>query len=347
MDPDRLVRIGLIGAGWIGCHHGRNVAANPYAELAAVSDTAIDKAKAFGDAEGVPARIYADYRDMLAQDDIDAVIVASPNALHAEHATAAAEAGKHIYLEKPMAITLEDCRQVARAAEKAGVKCAMGYHRRFNPLVEHAKALQSEGQLGDLVLAESDYIHYVPGDWDIWDWLGKEEIAGSLIHAGAGHNIDLLRHFCGEVVEVSCFKDIRMPRKRQVETEDVAVINLRFESGALGRVVLFVGPILPFRFTLRLFGTRGTVDQNRVWLDSTPSFDQPGSSIELPQAWIPDNVQGGISETWGKCMDSFIDDIRLDRAPSNDATSGFNTAAVCFAALRSAADRAIALPETL
>lgn len=338
---DSPVRIGLIGAGWIGSHHACNVAKNPHADLVAVADPVREKAETLG------TDTHTDYHDLLARADIDAVVIASPNAMHAEHAIAAAEAGKHIYLEKPMATTLDDCRRIADAVRKAGVKCAMGYHRRFNPLAVYAKQLLDDGCLGAPVLAESDYVHYIPGDWDIWNWLGKDEIAGSLIHAGTGHNVDLLRYLCGEIAEVSCFKDIRMPRKLQVETEDIAIINLRFESGAMGRVVLFVGPIVSFRFTLRLYGTRGTLDQNRVWLDSTPGFDEPGNHIELPESWIPDNVQGGISETWDKCMDSFIDDIRLDRQPSNDAAGGFNTAAVCFAAVRSAVENRIIAPERL
>jgi len=339
MGTETPVRFGLIGAGWMGSHHGHNVAKNPHAKLVAVAEAEPARAEAFLAAEGIEARVYGDYREMLAQGDVDAVVVASPNARHAEHAVAAAQAGKHIYLEKPMAITLADCVRVARAVEKAEVKCAMGYHRRLNPLAQYAKRLQNEGLLGDLVLAESDYIHHIPGDLTIWEWLGKEEIAGSLIHAGLGHNVDLLRFFCGEVVEVSCHKDIRMPRTTQVETEDIAIVNLRFANGTLGRGVMFVGPIVPFTFTLRLMGTKGTVDNTRVWLDSTPRFSEAGHErdyIALPQSWVPDNVQGGISETWDKCMEAFIDDIRLDRAPANDAASGLQTAAVCFAAVASA-----------
>ena len=141
-----------------------------------------------------------------------------------------------------------------------------------------------------------------------------------------------------------------MPRKIQVETEDLAVLSLRFESGALGRVGLFLGPILPFRFSLRLFGTRGTVDDNRVWLDSIPRFADFGHErdcITLPRAWIPDNVQGGVSETWKQAIDTFIDDVLLDRQPFNDAVRGFNTAAVCFAALQSAQERRSVRPERL
>jgi len=343
------LRFGMIGTGWMGSHHGHNILQHAYADLVAIADPNRERAQALLQREGATAEIFTDYRQMLAMDDLDAVVVASPNAMHAEHAIAAAEAGKHIYLEKPMAITLDDCRRVALAVQRARVKCAMGYHRRLNPLAQYAKGLQREGKLGEMVLAESDYIHHIPGDWDIWEWLGKEEIAGSLIHAGLGHNIDLLRYFCGEVKEVSCFKDIRMQRATQMETEDIAVLNLRFANGTLGRAILFVGPITPFTFTLKLYGTKGTVDNTRVWLDTTPRFAEPGHErdfIELPHSWIPDNVQGGISETWNLCMDAFIDDLRHDHEPTNNAASGFNTAAVCFAAIDSAVKNCTVAPAS-
>jgi predicted dehydrogenase len=350
VPQDREIRVGLIGTGWIGQHHGQNVIANPHAHLAAIYNPHEEKAKAFVKRSGAKAPVYRSYEDLLKQADIDAVIIASPNSAHAEQAIAAAEAGKHIYLEKPMAITLEDCRSIAKSVEKAKVKLDMGYHRRLNPIAQYARGLIADGKLGELVFVESDYFHYVPGDWDIWAWAGKKDIAGTPIHGGTGHNIDLLRYFCGEVAEVTCFRDVRMPRKIQVETEDIAVLNLRFESGVIGRVGLFLGPILPFLFTLRLFGTRGTVDNNRVWLDTIPRFHDVGHEqdcIMLPKAWIPDNVQGGVSETWKQAIDTFIDDIRLDRQPFNDAASGFNTAAVCFAALQAAAEKRGVKPERM
>jgi predicted dehydrogenase len=351
MNQDgKKVRVGLIGAGWIGQHHGSNVFANPQAELAAVADADTGRAGGFVKRIGAPAKVVASAEDVLRDKAVDAVVIATPNASHASLAVAAAEAGKHIYLEKPMAITLEDCRKVALAVKKAGVSLAMGYHRRFNPLALHARSLLEQGRLGDLVMAESDYFHFVPGDLDIWSWLGDEKVAGSLIHAGTGHNVDLLRFFCGEVAEVSCAKDVRMPRKIQVRTEDIALLTLRFESGVLGRVGLFLGPVLPFTFTLKLYGTKGSLDNNRLWLDTIPGFDQAGREndcITLPRSWVPDNVQGGISETWKACTDSFIEDVRLGRKPANDAVSGFNTAAVCFAAIRSAVEKKSIQPERL
>ncbi|MHB9036185.1 MAG: Gfo/Idh/MocA family protein [Armatimonadota bacterium] len=350
MQTEKKVGIGLIGAGWIGNHHGHNVIKNPHAEFLAVADPKAENAQAFLQSEGISAAVYADYEDMLKRDDIDAVIICSPNSMHAEHAISAASAGKHIFLEKPMAINIEDCRRMVKVISESGVKCEMGYHRRLNPLYQHAKQLVDEGKLGDLVLAESDYIQHVPGDHPRWEWAGKKALFGSPINSGTGHNIDLLRFFCGEVEEVSCFKDIRMPRKVQLETEDIATVILKFKNKTLARMVCFIGPIMPFTFTLKLFGTKGSLDNNRLWFDSTPLFYDYGHEndfIELPKAWIPDNVQGGVSETWDKCMNMFIDNIRFDRKPFNDHISGFNTAAVAFAAVESAEDGKVVKPETL
>ncbi len=344
------VRVGLVGAGWIGAHHGENVQKNPNAELVGVCDPDQDKARALIERVGSRGRAYTRLEELLRQPELDAVVIASPNAAHAAQAIAAAEAGRHIYLEKPMGITLESCRQAAKAVQKARVKCRMGYHRRFSPLVAEARRLLAEGRMGELVLAESDYFHYVPGNLSIWEWLGRSDVAGSLIHAGTGHNVDLLRCFCGEVAEVSCFKDIRMPRTTQIQTEDIALLNLRFESGILGRVGLFLGPILPFTFSLRLYGTRGSLNNDRLWLDTIPEFAETGHEedcLRLPKSWVWDNVQGGVSETWKASLDAFIDDVRLDRKPDNDAVSGFNTAAVCFAALQAAAEGRSVRPERL
>ncbi len=350
LTSDRKIRIGLIGAGWIGCHHAANVKKSRHGEIVAVADPKKEKAVAALNGQAGKAQLYSDYEDLLRDENVEAVVIASPNALHAEHAIAAAEARKHLYLEKPMAIKLEDCRCIVKAVRESGVICEMGYHRRLNPLYQYAKQLLDEGKLGQLVFAESDYVHHIPGDWDIWEWAGKKDVGGSPIHGGTGHNVDLLRYFCGEVAEVGCFKDVRMPRKVQMETEDIAVIMLRFENGILGRVLMFIGPIVPFQFTLRLFGTKGTVDNNRVWFDNIPRFADPGHEkdcIELPLSWIPDNVQGGVSETWDQSMETFIENVRLHRRPFNDEVSGFNTAAVCFAAAEAAVDRRLVRPERI
>ncbi|MFH1023903.1 MAG: Gfo/Idh/MocA family oxidoreductase [Planctomycetota bacterium] len=342
------IRIGLVGAGWIGSEHGRNVMANPAAELAGIADAEPANIVRFVKASGAACPTFSDYRELL-RSDVDAVVIASPNGMHASMCVEAARAGKHIYCEKPMAITLDDCRRVREAVEKAGVKYLIGYHRRLNPLYAYAKNLLTEGRLGTAFMVESDYLHHVPGDWDIWSWLGKEKIAGSLFHAGGGHNVDLIRYFCGEITDVACMKGVYLPRPNQVETEDTALAIFRFAGGAIGKVQFCCGPVVPFTFRFGLYGTKGSVVGNRVWLEDIPRYDQPGherDGITLPECWIPDNVQGGVSETWKAHMDHFIAMLVSDVPCLNDVASAYQTSIACFAAVRAAKEnRVVAMKE--
>jgi myo-inositol 2-dehydrogenase/D-chiro-inositol 1-dehydrogenase len=334
----KKIKFGLVGAGWIGREHGRNIARHPRAELAMVCDSETGNVAKLRQETGVNFRECRTVNELWSS-DVDAVVIATPNAMHAEMCVAAARAGKAIYCEKPMAITPEDCRRVREAVEKARVPYLIGYHRRMNPLYQHVRSVLDAGSLGTPFMVESDYLHHVPGDLDIWSWLGKEQVAGSLFHAGSGHNVDLIRYFCGEIKDVTCMKGIFMPRQQQVETEDTAVALFRFESGAIGKVQFCIGPILPFHFNFKLYGTKGTVIDNRIWLDTIPRFADTGHErdcIELPAAWVPDNVQGGISEPWDKLMDHFIAMLADGCACVNDVESAYRTSIACFAAMESA-----------
>ena len=342
------VRIGIIGGGMMGSQHGHNLLKNADAELLAIADPQEQQVQRFSEQEGVSVRYYRDYEQLLKQDDIDAVIIASPNAMHAEQTIAAAQAGKHIYCEKPMAITLDDCKKMVAAVKQAGVKFLIGYHRRFNPLVQHAKKLVNDGYFGDPFYVESDYLNDIPGDWGIWSWLGKEKIGGSIFHGGSGHNVDLIRFFGGDIAEVACFKGIFMPRTVQVETEDMAIAIFRFENGIVGKVHFCVGPILPFRFNFTLYGTKATLINNKLWLDSSPLFYDYGHEedyILLPENWIPNNVWGGIGEPWDKSTDHFVDALVHDKPMLNDVDSAYRTSEACFAVSLAAVEgRVVTLP---
>ena len=332
------VKIGLIGCGWMGKEHGRNILANDKAELVGIADPKEENINEFFKKHDFRCKKFSDYKQML-DSNVDAVVIVSPNSMHAEMCIEAAKKGKHIYCEKPMAITLDDCKRVRDAVEKTKVKYLIGYHRRLNPLYQYVKNLLVEDKLGNAFLVESDYIHYVPGNLPIWSWLGKENIAGSIFHAGSGHNVDLIRYMCGDVEEVVCMKDVFLPRKIQVETEDTALALFRFKNGAIGKVHCCVGPIVPFTFNFRIYGTKGSVINNKVWLKDIPKFDQPGHEkdcIELPQSWIPDNIQGGISEPWNKLMDHFIEMLMGNVECLNNVEQTYKTSATCFAAIESA-----------
>lgn len=338
------VKVGLIGVGWMGSELGRNIVKNPNAELVAVANRREESVKRFKKDTGSNPMYYKDYQELLKNPDIEAVIISTPNNTHKEITIAAAEAGKHIMCEKPMAITLDDCKKIKEAVTKTGVKYLIGYHCRFNPLYNYAKNILDSGDMGEPYFIESDYIHYIPSDWAIWDWLGKEDIAGSLFHAGCGHNVDLMRYICGDISEVSCFKDIFVPRKVQVETEDTAVAIFRFEKGAIGKIILGIGAISPFTFTFSLYGTKATIRNNKVWFDWIPNFYEVGyekDCITLPESWIPNNELGHISEPWDKEINHFIDAIKNNKHVINDVESAYKTSEVSFAVIKSAVEKKV------
>ena len=126
------LRIGIIGIGWMGSEHARNILANENAILTGIADVQKENINNLLQENSFKCDTYDDYKKLLAS-NIDAVIIASPNALHAEMCIEAAKEGKHIYCEKPMAITLDDCKKIRDAVQKADVKYLIGYHRRLNP----------------------------------------------------------------------------------------------------------------------------------------------------------------------------------------------------------------------
>ncbi|MHB8277339.1 MAG: Gfo/Idh/MocA family protein [Candidatus Humimicrobiaceae bacterium] len=336
--------IGLIGAGWIGSEHGRNILKNKNAELIAIADESKENATRFMKENNIEVKYYKDYQAMLKNDDIDAVVISTPNNTHKEITISAAQAKKHTMCEKPMAITLNDCREIKKIVKDSGIKYLIGYHRRFNPLYSYVKNISDKGELGKLFYIESDYIHYVPPDLPIFDWLGKEDIAGSIFHAGCGHSVDLMRFFMGDAKEVCCFKDTYHPRALQVETEDTAIASIRFENGAIGKSFLGFGAITPFNFSFSLYGTKATVRNNRIWFDWIPRFFEVGHEeefVELPKEWIPDNKQGGIAETWDKSINHFIDAVANNKPTLNDVDSAYRTSELVFAILKSANEKKI------
>jgi len=134
----------------------------------------------------------------------------------------------------------------------------------------------------------------------------------------------------------------------QVETEDTAIAIFRFENGMIGKVHYCSGPILPFTFNFALYGTKGTLINNKLWLDSSPEFYEFGHEKDyllLPESWIPDNVQGGIGEPWDKCLDHFIDALVNDKPMLNDVESAYRTSEACFAVVVAALEkRVVTLP---
>ena len=236
------MRWGILGAGEIagrGMAPALNRAADT--QLVAVYNRSLDKAQAFA-AKHEARRAYDSIERFLADPDVDAVYVATPNSLHADHAVAAARAGKHVLCEKPMANSVEEAECMLEAAARYGVKLGVVYQNRYHAAHAEARRHIASGRLGEIQLATAQLCRGFgrSGHWS--GWRIDPAMAGSgAIVAQAVHPIDLLRYLIGaEVVEVQAMTDEAPPQR---PVEEMVYSLLRFDNGVHAHVV--AGTLLP------------------------------------------------------------------------------------------------------
>jgi len=229
------IRFGIIGAGKVAEVHATALDRIPEAELVAVAGRAAGRTEALARRHGLTA--YRSVAEMLAGGRLDAAVVATPHPLHADHAVAAAEAGLHVVVEKPMAVTVADCDRVIDAARAGGVLVSAISQRRWYEPVRRVKAAIDGGWIGEPALGVVDVLGWRgPEYYAMDDWRGTAagEGGGVLVNQ-AVHQLDLLRWFMGPVVAVDGLTaNLNHPA---IEVEDSAVAVVRFASGALGAVI--------------------------------------------------------------------------------------------------------------
>lgn len=260
MPPSDL-GFALVGCGRIARKHAGPLAggAVPGARLAAVCDTAFDRALALGAAYGVPA--FPDLHAMMAArgDDIDVVSVLTPSGDHARTTIAAAAYGRHVVVEKPMALTLDDADAMIAACDAAGARLFVVKQNRFNPPVEAARRAFEAGRFGRMVMGtvrvrwRRDQAYY---DQDAWRGTWADD--GGVFANQASHHVDLLEWFLGEPETVYA---VARTALADIETEDTGVAVIRFVGGAIG-VVEATTAARPtdLEGSLSLMGAGGTVE---------------------------------------------------------------------------------------
>jgi predicted dehydrogenase len=227
------------------------------AQLVGVCDVIRERADAIGSRYGVPA--YYDLAQLLDQQDVDVVSVLTPSGLHPIHAIAAANAGKHVVVEKPMALRLDDADSMIEACDAAGVKLFVVKQNRFNVPVVKAREALDAGRFGRLVLGTvrvrwcRDQSYY---DQDAWR--GTWAYDGGVLANQASHHIDMLEWFFGDVVSVHARAITALVN---IEAEDTAIATLKFRNGALG-IIEATTAVRPkdLEGSLSILGEKGAVE---------------------------------------------------------------------------------------
>ncbi|MGO8911183.1 MAG: Gfo/Idh/MocA family protein [Bradyrhizobium sp.] len=254
-----MIRFGLLGCGRIAKRHSELLGGGHVdrASLVAVCDPIRARAGAIASKFGVGA--HYDIDDFLARKDIDAVAVLTPSGMHSEHVIACASAGKHVVVEKPMALRLQDADDMIRACDQAGVKLFIVKQNRFNvPVIKAREALEA-GRFGKLILGTvrvrwcRDQAYY---DQD--KWRGTWAYDGGVLTNQASHHVDMLEWFFGDVDSVHARAITALAR---IETEDTAVATLKFRNGALGIIeATTAARPTDLEGSLSVLGEKGTVE---------------------------------------------------------------------------------------
>jgi predicted dehydrogenase len=252
--------VGIIGYGWAAGAHIDSINKTPHAQVTAVfSNRKLDDAEVSAK-HGCPIKTFTDFDQFLAA-NIQVVDICSMPTLHAEQAIAAANAKKHIILEKPMAMNLADCRAIVKAAEKNGVKGCVCFECRFSGQFVSTKAIVDQGFLGELYYAEVDYYHGIGPWYGQFRWnVGKENGGSALLTAGC-HALDSLIMFLGQDVE--SVTSVSTKSKSEIfepyEYDTTSVTILHYKDGKVGKCASVVDCLQPYYFHTHLCGSEGSL----------------------------------------------------------------------------------------
>jgi len=232
MSPAKSFRIALVGCGRISKNHFEAIDKIDGLELVAVCDTDPERAKEAGTQWNVA--YFTSYERMLAESKADVVTIATPSGLHPEQGVAAAKAGKHVVMEKPMAISLTGADALVQACDKAGVQLFVVKQNRLNPPIQLLKRAVDRNRFGRIYMA-SCTVHWArPQEYyDQAPWRGTWEFDGGAFMNQASHYVDLIQWLMGPVESVMA-KTATLARR--IETEDSGIAILKFRSGALGTI---------------------------------------------------------------------------------------------------------------
>lgn len=229
-----MLKIGIIGAGSIAHFHEEHITKIEDCKISAVCDIRLDAAQEMANRHG--AEVYRDYQNLL-KSDVDAVYICTPPHLHKEMTIAAAEAGKHIFVEKPLTLSYEDALAMKKAVDNAGVKCQVGYVVHYRPSEDTARRLFEDGQIGPLVavwdLRMSDASFLTDAIGTYRDWLTDKNRSGGVLIECMTHEVAWLLSIGGEVESVYANISYSNPDKR-ITVDDNSWAMLNFKEGGVG-----------------------------------------------------------------------------------------------------------------
>lgn len=327
--------VGVVGTGWVAGEHMRAWSRNPHTHVVGVTSRTRAGAERKVAEVGIPARIYDTYDELLADPEVNIITICSPNDVHVDQAIAAAYAGKHICLEKPIALDVDGLRRLRDAVRATGVKTVVSFVLRWNPYFQTVQQLLADDTVGRVFYAESDYYHGIGPWYGQYAWNIKKSVGASSMLSAGCHAVDALRWFVGsEAVAVNALT-VRGNGEHfeAYEYDPTAVFIVKFANGAVGKVSSSIECKMPYVFNVVLLGDKGTIRNNQVW--SKGKFPGQTSWVTIPTI-MPDSGDVTHHPFQGE-FDHFVECILQGKESHTNVEDAVKTMEICLAADMSAA----------
>ncbi len=348
MSENKIINVGVISCSGMAEGHMKGVINHPNARLVAICDIDLEKAQTVAKRRCVD-RVYQDYRELLAQPDIDAVIIVTPDQLHKEMAVAALEAGKHVLCEKPLALTREDCKAIAEAVKKSDKKFMVGQICRYTPGFKAAKEIIDRGEIGELMFVESEYAHDYekilrPGVWR-YDPLRNGVVGGGC------HAVDLLRWIVGsDPEEVKAYSTKKI--FKDLPYDDTHIAIMKFPNNIISKVFISVSCKRDYTMRSVFYGTKGTI----ITDNTSPTIKVYRSEINgcTESALVPKKTNSEIAVEYPVKINNhnataefeeFAKIILNDLPVTTTVFEGAKTLAACFAIVEAAETGETVVPD--
>lgn len=327
MSTERKIKFAVVGCGSIGKRHVAVIDAEEKAELTAVCDIVPEAAQQLSNLyNGVP--VYTDYTRLLQETDADIISICTPHGLHAPMTIEAARAKKHILVEKPMALSLEDCRTMVQAAKDNGVELFVVKQNRYNKPIALTKKALDEGKLGKVFMVQCNVMWNRHQDYYSQSgWRGKIALEGGALHTQVSHFIDLLIWWFGDLTVAKTITDTL---NHDIEIEDCGVSALRFQSGVIGSL-LWTTCVYNKNYegSITVIGEKGTIKVGGKYLNEIEFWDV--QSYPLPENVefndLPNNYgkYQGSSSNHDKTVQNIIGRLLNDRHMVVEGDEGMKT----------------------
>jgi myo-inositol 2-dehydrogenase/D-chiro-inositol 1-dehydrogenase len=322
----RKVKIAVIGTGRMGSVHVRNIARLiPEADLVAVCDIRLEVAQAVADEHGIQ-RVVKDYHELLADPEIEAILISSSTDTHAFMMNDIAAAGKHIFCEKPLALELEKIDAALAAVEKTGVKLQVGFNRRFDKSFRRVKEIVSSGEIGRPCILR---ITNRDPDFPAMEFL---RVSGGIFLDLAIHDFDMVRFQLGEVQEVYAAGDVLIePKLNEFNDIDTDVVIIKFANGAVGTIDNSRKAVYGYDQRLEVFCSNGTAMANNEAENVTVKGNRDGFLSAKPPYFFMQRYAPCYVEE----VRQFINCVRNDKPTPTTGADGRAAVVLGYAAWKS------------